>query len=226
MARPIKDGVDYFPLDTGFFMDDKVRLLKAEFGAKGMYLLVYLLCEIYRKDGYFMRWDRNRCLLVSEGAACGCSPDFVEELVAGCLRCSFFDERVASVFGVLTSSGIQRRYVRMFNNCTFLYMNSDYFLLDLDNPKDIPVAVRNKLVFVNKTTENPDKTTENPDKTTENPTKEKKKKKKNNFVIQKNFKNKKTKSVSKYGDFSPDEAFENAMRRTYEKYSRFEGFEE
>ena len=35
MARPIKDGVDYFPLDTDFFQDDKVRLIKGEFGAKG-----------------------------------------------------------------------------------------------------------------------------------------------------------------------------------------------
>lgn len=32
MARPLKDGVDYFPKDTDFYADDKVRLLRAEFG--------------------------------------------------------------------------------------------------------------------------------------------------------------------------------------------------
>ena len=35
MARPLKDGVDYFPKDTDFYADDKVRLLRAEFGSKG-----------------------------------------------------------------------------------------------------------------------------------------------------------------------------------------------
>ena len=29
MARPLKDGVDYFPKDTDFYADDKVRLLRA-----------------------------------------------------------------------------------------------------------------------------------------------------------------------------------------------------
>ena len=53
MARPLKDGVDYFPKDTGFYEDDKIRLLRVEFGAKGMYLLDYLLCDLYGKNGYY-----------------------------------------------------------------------------------------------------------------------------------------------------------------------------
>ena len=169
MARPIKDGVDYFPKDTTFYSDDKVRLLRAEFGAKGMYLLDYILCEIYGKNGYFMQWDRCRCYLVSDGAGCGCDPQFVEEFVAGCVRCSFFDKRVFDLFGVLTSSGIQRRYVRMFNGRDEIAMKEDYFLLDTSSKKDVPVSSLNKLRLIsNKSTENPDKSTENPDKSTEN----------------------------------------------------------
>ncbi|MBQ9229221.1 MAG: DUF4373 domain-containing protein, partial [Eubacterium sp.] len=41
-------------MDTDFYNDDKVRLLRAEFGAKGMYLLHFLLCECYGKNGYFI----------------------------------------------------------------------------------------------------------------------------------------------------------------------------
>ena len=63
MARPMQEGVGYFPKDTAFYQDDKVKLLRAEFGAKGMYLLDYILCELYGKDGYFMKWDRNKCYL-------------------------------------------------------------------------------------------------------------------------------------------------------------------
>ena len=165
MARPIKDGVDYFPMDTDFYNDDKVRLLRAEFGAKGMYLLHFLLCECYGKNGYFITWDKNRCFLVSDGAGCGCSPEYISEFISGCLRCSFFDERVFNAFGVLTSAGIQRRYIRMFNSRDEIRIIREYWLLDETSKNDVPAGVLNKLTFKNiNCTENPDKTTENPQK--------------------------------------------------------------
>lgn len=169
MARPLKDGVDYFPFDTNFYDDDKVRILRAEFGAKGMYILNYLLCEIYGKNGYFIKWDNSRCFLVSDGAGCGCSPEYIREFISGALRCSFFDERVFKLFGVLTSSGIQRRYLRMFNSRDYIVMIEEYWLLDVNDKKDVPTGVLNKLAFKKVFgTENPDKITENPLKSTRN----------------------------------------------------------
>ena len=169
MARPIKDGVDYFPMDTGFFSDDKVRLLRAEFGAKGMYILNYILCDIYYQNGYFMKWDKNRCFLVSDGAGCGCNPEFLQEFITGCLRCSFFDERVFNVFRILTSAGIQRRYLRMLKNRDEIVIIKEYWLLDSSSKKDVPGGVLNKLTFKNlKSSDNPDKSSGNPDKSSGN----------------------------------------------------------
>ncbi|MBR7072060.1 MAG: DUF4373 domain-containing protein [Eubacterium sp.] len=220
MARPIKDGVDYFPMDTDFYNDDKVRLLRAEFGAKGMYVLNFLLCEVYGKNGYFINWDKNRCFLVSDGAGCGCSPEYISEFISGCLRCSFFDERVFNAFGVLTSAGIQRRYIRMFNSRDEIRIIEEYWLLDIKSKNDVPAGVLNKLTFkkVN-CTENPDKTTENPDKTTENPQKEKESKKKTEGT---NVPNSKKASASGPKVVVPEpiaEAFNEfvKMRRTIKK---------
>ena len=169
MARPIKDGFDYFPKDTGFYSDDKVRLLRAEFGAKGMYTLDYILCEIYGKNGYFIKWDNNTRFLVSDGAGCGCSPEYISEFILGCLRCSFFDERVLNAFGVLTSAGIQRRYIRMFNSRDEIPIIEEYWLLNVNDKKDVPPGVLNKLTLKKIFgTENPIKTTENHLKITEN----------------------------------------------------------
>lgn len=143
-------------------------MLRGEFGAKGMYMLDYILCEIYRTNGYYLQWDDKRRLLLSDGAGCDCDPNFIREFVAGCIRCSFFDERVLHAFGVLTSAGIQRRYVRMHNSRDHIYVRDEYWLLDLKDPRDVPAGVLNKLVFVNQSsTEKPDKSTENPDKSTE-----------------------------------------------------------
>lgn len=147
MARPIKDGVDYFPIDTDFYIDDKVRLLRSEFGAKGMYLLNYILCEIYKKSGYFMKWDESKCYLVSDGAGCGCSPTFVDEFIKGCVRCQFFDERVFEAYGVITSAGIQRRYIRMVLNRDYITFFEEYFLLDVNEKKDVPSGILSKCTF-------------------------------------------------------------------------------
>lgn len=169
MSRPLKDGVDYFPKDTDFYSDYKVRLLRAEFGAKGMYLLDYLLCELYGKNGYFLPWDRNVQLLVADAVGCGCEPQYISEFVAGAARCSFFDERVRNAFGILTSAGIQRRYIRMFNSREEIQIIKEYWLLDETNKKDVPTSILNKLTFKSiKNTENPDKSTGSPIKSTDN----------------------------------------------------------
>lgn len=169
MARPLSDGVSYFPKDTDFYSDDKIRLLRAEFGAKGMYLLDYVLCEIYKKDGYFMKWDRSKCYLVSDGAGCGCSPSFADELIAGCIRCGIFDKTVFDKYGVLTSAGIQRRYVRMFNGRDYIRIIKEYFLLNVEDRKDVSRGILEKCVFMSESVrENSDKIKENPDKNKEN----------------------------------------------------------
>ena len=38
MARPRKQGIDYFPFDVDFFEDDKVALIEAEFGYCARYI--------------------------------------------------------------------------------------------------------------------------------------------------------------------------------------------
>ena len=147
MARPLKDGVDYFPKDTGFYEDDKVKLLRAEFGAKGMYLLDYLLCDLYSKNGYYIQWDKSKCFLVSDGAGCGCSPEFVGEFVTGCIRCGLFDKCVFDVFGILTSAGIQRRFIRMLQSREKFTFIEEYFLLDKFDTKDCPPGILGKCAF-------------------------------------------------------------------------------
>ena len=44
MARPLKDGVDYFPLDT--VLDTKFELIEAEYGLTGFAVVVKLLQKI------------------------------------------------------------------------------------------------------------------------------------------------------------------------------------
>ncbi|WP_241382858.1 DUF4373 domain-containing protein, partial [Pseudomonas aeruginosa] len=106
------DGIDYFPFDVGFLEDKKIRLIKGEFGLKGVLVVIQLLCSIYKENGYFSPCDNDDCILVADAVGCGCDAKTIREVVQGCLRRSVFDNRVFETFGVLTSRGIQRRYLR------------------------------------------------------------------------------------------------------------------
>lgn len=110
MARPKKTGIDYFPMDTDMFEDDKIRLIKAEFGASGIVVYILLLCKIYR-NGWFYLWGGDECLLLTEQLGAGFVPSKVEEVVKGLVRRSLFDKGVFDSFHALTSAGIQKRYV-------------------------------------------------------------------------------------------------------------------
>ena len=60
-GRQNKVGLDYFELDC--HMDEKVRLVQAEYGLKGFAVFVKLLQEIYGGYGYYCEWTQDRELL-------------------------------------------------------------------------------------------------------------------------------------------------------------------
>ena len=53
MGAKRKEGNKFFSLDVDFFSDKKIKILKARYGADGITLYIYLLCEIY-KNGFYL----------------------------------------------------------------------------------------------------------------------------------------------------------------------------
>lgn len=147
MARPEKSGLDYFPLDVGFLRDKKVKLLKTEFGACSVIFVLYVFCRVYEEEGYYLRWDKDECLIAAEAVGCGATPSYIGEVLQRCLSRSLFDQRVFQMFGVLTSAGIQRRYLRGREKRGAIEMIEEYFLLDVRDPKDVPAGILAKLTL-------------------------------------------------------------------------------
>lgn len=108
MARPSKLGLDYFPLDVDFFEDEKLLAISGEFAVKGEIITLRLLCEIYR-NGYFVQYSE---LLKNKLARLGgLSPGLVDEVVGKLVRYGFFSEALFCEQNILTSKGIQKRYL-------------------------------------------------------------------------------------------------------------------
>lgn len=147
MARPQKSGVDYFPMDTDFFGDKKIKLLKAEFGARGLMIVLSTFCRVYSTNGYYASFDKDDALLIAEELGDGITPELVREVVQGSVKRSLFDEGVFNQFGVLTSPGIQRRYIRAVATRDDIPIFEEYWLLNIDDKNDVPKAVCNKVTF-------------------------------------------------------------------------------
>jgi hypothetical protein len=108
MARPNKIGLDYFPLDVDFFEDEKMLAISGEFSVKGEIISLRLLCEIYR-NGYYVEYSE---LLKNKLARLGgLSGGLVDEVVSKLVKYGFFDGSLFSEQNILTSNGIQKRFI-------------------------------------------------------------------------------------------------------------------
>lgn len=108
MARPTKDGLDYFPLDVNVFEDEKIEAIAGEFGIKGELAVIKLLCAIYKK-GYFILWnDLTQATLLKRLP--GVSKEMLNQIVNRLVLWGFFDKKLFDSVEVLTSENIQAIY--------------------------------------------------------------------------------------------------------------------
>lgn len=108
MARPIKDGLDYFPKDVGFYHDRKIKTLLARFGRDGACLYDYILCEIYRDKGYYLAVDDDFLEIAAADLGIGCKK--TAEILDALLKKGLLNAPLYHKHGVLASHGIQLRY--------------------------------------------------------------------------------------------------------------------
>ncbi len=120
MARPNKVGLDYFPLDVT--MDDKIDLIEAKHGLIGFAIVIKLFQRIY-KNGYFIEWSEEQVLLFKR--AINVDINLINEVINDCLCYHLFDKSIHLHHNILTSSGIQKRFLGAVDrrNSVNLYRN-------------------------------------------------------------------------------------------------------
>ena len=55
----INKGIPYFPTPANFFDEEVMELLEAKFGVLASYMVIRLLCKIY-KEGYYISWGKEQ----------------------------------------------------------------------------------------------------------------------------------------------------------------------
>ena len=104
MARHKKRGIEYFSLDCNFFSNRKIKILKSRYGADGITIFIYLLCEIY-KNGYYIIVGDDFYYIVSDDL--NMNSDKVKQVLTFLLERSMFDKQLFQSDAVLTSAGYE-----------------------------------------------------------------------------------------------------------------------
>lgn len=107
MPRPKSSGIDYFPFDVDFFSDKKIKILKSRYGADGIAVYLYILCQVYR-EGYFTRVDEDFKFMISDDLHM--ASDKVEQVMTFLFGRSMFNEQLLKSDAIITSAGIQKRW--------------------------------------------------------------------------------------------------------------------
>ena len=155
MARPNKQGIDYFSLDV--VLDDKFELFEAEHGLEGFAFLIKLLQKIYESNGYYYLWEEDEKLLFSKKINVNINQ--VNVYINSAIKRNIFDKATFEKYNILTSKGIQKRFLEAVKRRKQIEVINEYILLDLksENYKDFSskiVNVNNNSINVNINSEN------------------------------------------------------------------------
>lgn len=141
MARPTKQGLEYFSFDTDFFSDVKVRRISRACGPASTSILICLLCNIYRDKGYYISWDENLPFVVAD--TIGTTEGAVEEVVKKAVQVGFFDKELFDKYKILTSNGIQNRFKSAVSRREEIEYVVDYLVSERKNEV---IAYKNEVI--------------------------------------------------------------------------------
>lgn len=155
MARPTAKGVEYFPLNVNFINDLKVRKLLLSCGAESIAVLIYLLSTIYKDEGYYVEIHEDEIDLIALDV--NVTPQFVLEVINKACEVRFFDVNLYNNFNILTSKGIQERYLKITERRKNSVVITQFNLIDVYinsvNVNNNSVNVDNNPVNVYKSTQ-------------------------------------------------------------------------
>ena len=130
MARPLKQGLDYFSTDCSFYQDIRIRkLIKYNGGVQAVAVYHILLCMIYGK-GYYMEWDDDLPFVLYEQT--GLEEAYILQVINSAVDVGLFDATLFHDEKILTSKSIQKRYFAAWQQAKRkVYGDIPYLLTDI-----------------------------------------------------------------------------------------------
>ena len=101
------DGINYFPVSVNFMEENAMEVIEVKYGIKGSAIVLKLMCKIY-KEGYYIRWDEEQCLIFANKAGREVQAEEVKGIIKILFIKGILDENSYWEKGILTSESIQK----------------------------------------------------------------------------------------------------------------------
>jgi len=101
------DGINYFPVGVNFMEENAMEVIEAKYGIKGSAIVLKLMCKIY-KEGYYIRWDEEQCLIFANKAGREVQAEEVQGIIKILFTKGILDRNSYQENGILTSESIQK----------------------------------------------------------------------------------------------------------------------
>ena len=135
MARPRKDGLDYFPLDVNFLSDLKIKKIIRAYGAQAVAVVMSVLTTVYRDNGYFANYDDDFIFIIADELKL--EDGYVKNVIEKLIEVDFLNKEQKEKNNILTSIGIQERYLKACERRVKTTLNATYNLLN-DSSNELP----------------------------------------------------------------------------------------
>ena len=106
----IYDGINYFPVGVNFMEENAMEVIEAKYGIKGSAIVLKLMCKIY-KEGYYIRWDEEQCLIFANKAGREVQAEEVQGIIEILFTKGILDRNSYQENGILTSESIQKVWI-------------------------------------------------------------------------------------------------------------------
>ena len=132
MGRPLKQGIDYFPLDVTFDPKTEMYLLQTE--GTGLAVLVTIWQLIYAYEGYYINVDEDLNLLIKKRV--NVDNNTINDCINVAIKRDLFNETMFNKYNILTSRAIQKRFFDIAKRREIIHYDHRYLINGLNVNKN------------------------------------------------------------------------------------------
>ncbi len=133
MARTPKKGLDYFPHDCQ--QDLEMEYIESIFGLTGYAVYFKLLEIIYKHDGYYVEWiEKNESIFCKK---IGLERDRFKVILDKLIEVEYFCDSLYQKHSILTSNGIQKRYLEATKKRKSVLLLKKYICSDISEKEEV-----------------------------------------------------------------------------------------
>jgi len=130
MSKPFGEGLKYMQLDVDIYDNDKVDMMRDKFGNDGFAFFILVHNRIFKDSYYWVQDDLKVSSFCRKQLKM--KREEYDKMLQYAIECKIFDKELFLNNNILTSKGIQRRYLIITRKWSKVKLISEYIIEGVD----------------------------------------------------------------------------------------------